>query len=465
MLTMVTQKKQLISSPNFSLTEQPNGLKRDEIRRCINYLRNYFQLKSSSCVGYPVNSDFDYSPLFSFLNFNINNVGDPYINSNYGINSRMAEQPVLDFFANLFHASDRNYWGYLASGGTEANMYGLYNGRVFLEFPSQCSLNYRPTPIAYFSEDTHYSIQKALRMLKVPQRIIPSTPKGAIQVSKLMDAILQSDLEAHPPLIAVTLGTTFKGAYDDLEEIVNQLQRHQIERFYIHVDAALGGLFLPFLEDQSGESNISGNKGYKVPVFDFRLPIGSIAVSGHKMIGTPCPCAIFMTLKKNMAYEWETIDYIGTLDSTLSGSRNGLAAILLWYAIATKGFNGFRKQALHMLEVADYATQRIKATGFNAWKNDLGLSVVFDRPPEWLVRKWSLATVGDYAHLFAMGHVNKRLIDQLAKDLEQFKQASSDYVGQFTAPRCPFLPSKTVHRGLAASNSEWGQPQYNCSTS
>ena len=151
----------------------------------------------------------------------------------------------------------------------------------------------------------------------------------------------------------------------------------------------------------------------QIPIFDFRLPIGSIAVSGHKLIGTPCPCAIFMSLKQNMRYRWEEIDYIGTFDSTLSGSRNGLAAILLWYAIATKGFNGFRKYALRMLKMADYATVRIREVGFNAWKNDLGLSVVFDRPPEWIVKKWSLSTVDNYAHIFTMGHINRKVIDDL----------------------------------------------------
>ena len=82
-----------------------------------------------------------------------------------------------------------------------------------------------------------------------------------------------------------------------------------------------------------------------------------------------------MTLKENMAYEWEEIDYIGSFDSTMSGSLNGLAAILLWYAIANKGFNGLRNYALQMLEMADYATQRIWKAGFNAWKNDLPIPI------------------------------------------------------------------------------------------
>lgn len=422
MATIETQKNKLISSPSFSLVKHQHGLHQDHLHECIDYLLDYFQLKSSCFAGYQVNLNFDYSPLFDFLNFNINNVGDPYINSNYGINSRVMEQPVIEFFADLFHACDKEYWGYITSGGTEANMYGLYTGRVFLEFSSKPSTSSKPIPIAYFSEDTHYSIRKALRMLKIAQKVIPSTTKGAIQVPMLIEAILQSDWNFHPPLIVVTMGTSFKGAYDDVEKIVVQLCKHSIKKFYIHVDAALGGLFLPFLEKRNRERSILGSKSNQVPIFDFRLPIGSIAVSGHKIIGTPFPCAVFMTLRKNMAYEWEEIDYIGTLDSTLSGSRNGLAAILLWYAIATKGFNGFRKQALYILEMANYATMQISEAGFNAWKNDLGLSVVFDRPPEWIVRKWSLSTVGDYAHIFTMGHINRKLLDELVKDLKQSKQ-------------------------------------------
>ena len=420
MAILEPKNNKLTSSPNFTLVKCPNGLTGDKIRNCINYLRDRFRLKSRCCLGYQGNLDFDYSPLFDFFNFNINNAGDPYIDGNYAINTQMMERPVIDFFAELFHALDKDYWGYIASGGTEANIYGLYTGRVFLESSSKAPAASKLTPIAYFSEDTHYSIPKALRMLKIDQKVIPSTSKGAIQVPMLMEAILKSDLDSHPPLIVVTMGTSFKGAYDDVEKIVEQLRQHQIHKFYIHVDAALGGIFLPFLENRSGGESILDSKNHKVPIFDFRLPIGSIAVSGHKFIGTPFPCAVFMTLKDNMVYKWEEI--ISNFDSTMSSSRNGLAAILLWYAIANKGLNGLRKYALQMLEMADYATRRIRETGFNAWKNDLGLAVVFDRPPEWIVRKWSLSTVGDYAHIFTMGHVNRKLVDKLAKDLEQAKQ-------------------------------------------
>ena len=33
-------------------------------------------------AGYPCSADFDYSPLYRFLEYPINNVGDPYLASN-----------------------------------------------------------------------------------------------------------------------------------------------------------------------------------------------------------------------------------------------------------------------------------------------------------------------------------------------------------------------------------------------
>ena len=49
------------------------------------------------------------------------------------------------------------------------------------------------------------------------------------------------------------------------------------------------------------------------------------------------------------------VEYIGSVDTTLAGSRSGLAPIALWYAIAHMGTSGFVTLARHMLDMADYA--------------------------------------------------------------------------------------------------------------
>lgn len=42
-------------------------------------------------LGYPYNLDFDYGALEKLVKFSINNLGDPFIESNYGVHSREFE--------------------------------------------------------------------------------------------------------------------------------------------------------------------------------------------------------------------------------------------------------------------------------------------------------------------------------------------------------------------------------------
>jgi histidine decarboxylase len=50
-------------------------------------------------MGYPYNLDFDYGPLEGLQRFMINNLGDPFIESNYGVHSREFEVGVLHWCA------------------------------------------------------------------------------------------------------------------------------------------------------------------------------------------------------------------------------------------------------------------------------------------------------------------------------------------------------------------------------
>lgn len=46
-------------------------------------------------MGYPYNLDFDFGALEGLKNFSINNLGDPFIESNYGVHSREFEANAL----------------------------------------------------------------------------------------------------------------------------------------------------------------------------------------------------------------------------------------------------------------------------------------------------------------------------------------------------------------------------------
>lgn len=66
--------------------------------------------RSKYFIGYPIAQDFDYSELYPLLKLPLNNVGDPWVESTYDLNSRSLELEVLEFFAELFNAPAKNWW-------------------------------------------------------------------------------------------------------------------------------------------------------------------------------------------------------------------------------------------------------------------------------------------------------------------------------------------------------------------
>jgi hypothetical protein len=70
----------------------------------------HLQRKSSVHFGYPYNLMFDFTELQGFMNYSINNLGDPYVPSNYQVHSRQFECAVIDFFAKLWKMEPDSYW-------------------------------------------------------------------------------------------------------------------------------------------------------------------------------------------------------------------------------------------------------------------------------------------------------------------------------------------------------------------
>lgn len=341
-------------------------------------------------AGYPYNLNYDYTALLPFLQYTLNNLGDPFVNGNYGIHSRDFEKECVQWLANLYELE--NPWGYVTTCGTEGNLYGLFLGRELY-----------PDGILYFSEDTHYSVKKAARMYRIPYVVIKSQPNGEIDYADLEQQLITNrDKSA---ILNINLGTTLKGAVDKIEKAVDILNRLKVP-FYIHCDGALGGMLLPFIED--------------APRISFRdYPIGSIAVSGHKFIGSPFPCGMVLARSEYVKKIEAIIEYIGSTDTTIMGSRNGLSPLFLWYAIQSRN-NQFSKEVSACLENARYLYDRLVQIGYNAMLNDFSNTVVFDKPGIDLCSKWQLATLGDLAHVVVMQNLNKdkldRFVDELLKD-------------------------------------------------
>ena len=264
--------------------------------------------------------------------------------------------------------------------------------------------------MVYYSEDTHYSVSKILRALHVRSIMIKSQSDGRIDLEDLAATIgIHRDV---PPIIVANIGTTMKGAIDDLLGIRTILRELAIPRSYIHADAALHGMILPFVDDPQP--------------WNFAAGVDSIAISGHKFIGSPIPCGVVLARKANVDRIARHIEYVGTLDTTLSGSRNGITPLYLWYALQTVGLDGFRRRAEGCLEVADYAIERLEPLGVHPWRHRNSPIVVFDRPEDAsLASRWQLAVNGPVTHLITMPHVTRERVDALVDDLAASLSASA----------------------------------------
>ncbi|GBG59047.1 hypothetical protein CBR_g24393 [Chara braunii] len=90
--------------------------------------RHTLEERTRNHLGYPYNLEFEYGALTQLQCFSINNLGDPFIESNYGVHSRQFEVGVLDWFARLWELEKDEYWGYITNCGTEGNLHGILVG-------------------------------------------------------------------------------------------------------------------------------------------------------------------------------------------------------------------------------------------------------------------------------------------------------------------------------------------------
>ncbi|CAA7409529.1 unnamed protein product [Spirodela intermedia] len=315
-----------LDSSSFEITEPDadDELTGDREAYMASVLAKYghnLEERTKNQLGFPCNLDFEYGALLQFQSFAMNNLGDPFIDSGYGINSRQFEVGVLDWFARLWELEKNEYWGYVTNGGTEGNLHGILIGREIF-----------PDGVLYTSKESHYSLFKAARLYRTDCVKVETLVSGEIDCSDFQAKLLPN--KERPAIVNVNIGTTVKGAIDDLDLVIKILEESGFEdRFYIHCDRALFGLMLPFLK--------------------------------HEI-----PCGVQITRKSHINALSRDVKYLASRDTTILGSRNGHAPLFLWYALNRRDTVGSRRRG------------RLRAAGIGAMLNELSCTVVFERPQD-----------------------------------------------------------------------------------
>ncbi len=180
-----------------------------QVEEILEAYENECRTRTKFHAGYPYNLDYDFGDLYSFLKFSINNLGDPYVKSNYGVHSRMFEQAVIDFFARMWKLDD-DYWGYVTSCGTEGNLHSILLAR-----------ENHPDGILMSGSQTHYSIFKAAKAYRMDVEAVDSLENGEINYEILEERIEHYSGEGRDIILNLNLGTTVRGAVDDVDRVID----------------------------------------------------------------------------------------------------------------------------------------------------------------------------------------------------------------------------------------------------
>ncbi|KAJ5389344.1 pyridoxal phosphate-dependent transferase [Penicillium cataractarum] len=148
------------------------------------------------------------------------------------------ESSLIEWIAQRF-GLPTSAGGHFVSGASMATLTAIIVARD--QILGECEAR-RSKGIAYISDQTHFSVRKALRIIGIPLgnvRVIPSDAGFRMNPDKLSETILEDIRDGRRPFLVVgTCGTTGSGAIDPLYEIGKTTRLHNI---WLHVDAAYGG--------------------------------------------------------------------------------------------------------------------------------------------------------------------------------------------------------------------------------
>jgi len=244
--------------------------------------------------------------------------------------------------------------GYVASGGTEANIQGLWQLRNYYQNKYQC----KTSEIAILhSEDTHYSVYKASNLLSIEAISLNVDEKSRqINTSDLKSKLSKAKDEGVKYFILfANMGTTMFGAIDDLEQVEPILNSYCSD-YWIHIDAAFGGFIYPFTNTNSN-LNFSNRR------------VSSITMDAHKMLQAPYGTGIFLSRKEFSEYTHTSkASYVKGSDTTLCGSRSGANAISVWMILSSYGSQGGINFCEELIKRTNFLCDSLKEKEINFYR-------------------------------------------------------------------------------------------------
>ena len=268
------------------------------------------------------------------------------------------EAQAVDLLRQLLHWP--NSWnGVCVTGATMANYVGLalarqWYGRQLGRDVAADGLWGLP-PVTVFAGSAHSSTLKAMSMAGLGRRQL--RPLALLPGREALDiAALEQALHEHgdqPSIVVASAGTVNTVDFDDLAAIAALKQRH---RFWLHVDAAFGGV-------------AAASATYR-PLLAGIEAADSVTVDAHKWLNVPYDCALSYTahlplqlevFQNQSAYLPPPIAVADNyLHLTPENSRR-FRALPLWMSLLAYGRDGYAELVERNCASAQYLGRLIEA--------------------------------------------------------------------------------------------------------
>lgn len=311
------------------------------------------------------------------------------------------EKEAIKELATLLHC--KNAVGFLVSGGTEANLMALLAARNIAKANQ---------PEVILPESAHFSFTKICNLLNL-KAVYSSLDSSFRVVPSEVEKLINKNTVA----IIGTAGTAELGVIDPIENLSEIALRHRV---FLHIDAAFGGLVIPFLANPK-------------PNFDFTLEgVKTITVDPHKMgmVAIPTGGILFKDAKTLEYIKTETPYLTDKVQYTFVGTRTGAAAASAWGVFKSLGIDGFQKIVGNCMKNTKLLADGIERSGFKlVVKPSLNLVAFHSENTKELAEKlwawgWFVSYVPRYdcIRIVVMPHVKRRHTVAFLEDLRKIEK-------------------------------------------
>ena len=244
--------------------------------------------------------------------------------------------------------------GVFASGGSLSNLMALVIARKQLDVESD------PSACVLASEDAHVSLIKARRIMGLPDdglQLVPSNRDGQISLELLEEklSILKSNGKKCFAIVA-TAGTTVRGSIDPILKLSEICSR---EKIWLHVDAAIGGVFA------LSESKSSLVEGISLA--------NSVTLNPQKLLGIAKTSSILLVSNRSLLLATFStgLPYVEPSFADPHGGEIGIQgtrsaeALKLWLGLRQLGEEGINSLLDEAIMRKSYLEKRIDKKIFN----------------------------------------------------------------------------------------------------